>query len=116
MGKKARYRARQPDVSEDPNRARQQPDVSEDPNRARQQPDVSEDPNRAKIARGLAADYDKAGKSGAGAFAEICHHYTDLCKAEISYIQKSMEMIDNTYFEFLNIGHKEFMKKYHNKS
>src|SRR5574341_2382909 len=114
MGKKGPNRAHQPDVSEDPNRARQ-PDVSEDPNRARQ-PDVSEDPNRAKIAKGLAAEYDKAGKSGAGAFAEICHHYTDLCKAEISYIQKSMEMIDNTYFEFLNIGHKEFMKKYLKKS
>ena len=72
-------------------------------------------PNRSRIAEGLAKEYHKSGKPGAVTFAEVCHRYTDMCKDEIEYLQKSMEMIDNTYFEFLNIGHDEFIKKYLDK-
>lgn len=79
--------------------------------------DVSEEmrkkgPSRSRIARGLAAEYRKSGNSGTGAFAEVCHGWTSECKQEILHLQKSMEMIDDTYFEYLNLGHKEFIKKY----
>jgi len=72
-------------------------------------------PSRARIAKGLAAEYHKSEDSGVGAFAEVCHRWTYERKEEISYIQKSMEMIDDTYFEYLNLGHEEFMKKYYMK-
>jgi len=71
-----------------------------------------QDLSRAKIAKGLAAQYRTSGISGIGAFSEICHQWRAETTAAVYRLQQILEMIDNTYFEYLNLGHEGFVKKY----
>lgn len=71
-----------------------------------------QDLSRAKIAKGLAAQYRSGGVSGIGAFSEICHQWRAESTAALYRLQQILEMIDNTYFEYLNLGHEGFVKKY----